>query len=97
MGVGIGPCAHLANINRGNRFTRINSFASKARGLHDYLVDRAGPDHPNAKLTKEAAQAIRRRYKPYCSLNGSRALGREFGVDSTTVRRVISGETWQGV
>jgi len=47
---GIGPCAHLANVNRGNRFTRINSFASKARGLHDYLVDKAGPDHPNAKL-----------------------------------------------
>ena len=58
---------------------------------------RAIDAHPNAKLTKEAAQAIRRRYKPYCSLNGSRALGREFGVDSTTVRRVICGETWQGV
>lgn len=46
---GIGPCAHFARINRGNRFTRISSFSSKARGLHDYLVDKAGPDHPNAK------------------------------------------------
>ncbi|WP_020653288.1 Gfo/Idh/MocA family protein [Massilia niastensis] len=45
---GIGPCAMYANINRGNRFTRINSFASKAAGLHDYVVQQGGKDHPNA-------------------------------------------------
>jgi hypothetical protein len=47
---GIGPCAMYANINRGNRFTHINSFASKARGLHDYVVKQGGADHPNAKV-----------------------------------------------
>lgn len=47
---GIGPCAMQANIHRGNRFTRLTSYASKARGLHDYIVDQAGPDHPNAKV-----------------------------------------------
>ncbi len=47
---GIGPCAMYANINRGNRFTRINSFATKARGLHDYVVRTGGADHPNAKV-----------------------------------------------
>jgi predicted dehydrogenase len=47
---GIGPCAMYANINRGNRFTRINSFATKARGLHDYIVKQAGAGHPNAKV-----------------------------------------------
>ncbi|TWI01854.1 putative dehydrogenase [Luteimonas cucumeris] len=47
---GIGPCAMYTNINRGNRFTRINSFASKARGLHEYVVAQGGPDHPNAKV-----------------------------------------------
>lgn len=46
---GIGPCAMYANINRGNRFTRINTFASKAVGLHDYVVKQGGKDHPNAK------------------------------------------------
>lgn len=46
---GIGPCAMYANINRGNRFTRINSFASKAAGLHDYVVRQGGQDHPNAR------------------------------------------------
>ncbi|MFT3756940.1 MAG: Gfo/Idh/MocA family oxidoreductase [Pseudoxanthomonas sp.] len=49
---GIGPCAMYANIHRGNRFTHINAFASKARGLHDYIVKnpKGGPDHPNAKV-----------------------------------------------
>ena len=49
---GIGPCAMVANIHRGNRFTHINAFASKARGLHDYILKhpKGGPDHPNAKL-----------------------------------------------
>lgn len=47
---GIGPCAMYTNINRGNRFTRINSFASKARGLHEYVVAQGGPNHPNAKV-----------------------------------------------
>lgn len=49
---GIGPCAMYANIHRGNRFTHINAFASKARGLHDYIEKnpKGGPDHPNAKI-----------------------------------------------
>ena len=47
---GIGPCAVWANINRGNRFTRLTSYASKARGLHDYVVANGGPDHPNARV-----------------------------------------------
>nr|WP_294850254.1 Gfo/Idh/MocA family oxidoreductase [uncultured Sphingomonas sp.] len=47
---GIGPCAMAANINRGNRFTRLTSYASKARGLHKYIVDHGGPSHPNAAV-----------------------------------------------
>jgi hypothetical protein len=47
---GIGPCAMYANINRGNRFTRINSFATKARGLHEYVLKQGGAGHPNANV-----------------------------------------------
>lgn len=47
---GIGPCAMQANIHRGNRFTRITSYASKARGLHEYVTAKGGADHPNAKV-----------------------------------------------
>ena len=50
---GIGPCAMYADIHRGNRFTHINAFASKSRGMHDYILKhpKGGPEHPNARLT----------------------------------------------
>lgn len=46
---GAGPIMQYANINRGNRFTNLVSFSSKARGLAAYIEDIA-PGHPNAKL-----------------------------------------------
>ena len=48
---GIGPCAMWAGVNRGNRFTRLTSYASKARGLHNHIVAKGCPDHPNAGVT----------------------------------------------
>ncbi len=47
---GLGPVAHWLDINRGNRFTYLTSTATKPRGLHKYIVDNGGPDHPNAKV-----------------------------------------------
>jgi len=48
---GIGPCAMYTGINRGNRFTHINSFASKARGLHEYTVAKSGgTPHPSTQV-----------------------------------------------
>lgn len=47
---GIGPLAMMIDINRGNRFTELVSYASKARGLHDYIVKKGGEQHPNAKV-----------------------------------------------
>jgi len=47
---GIGPVAQCVNINRGNRFVKMSSFATKSRGLHKYIVDNAGTGHPNAKV-----------------------------------------------
>ncbi|MBN8577239.1 MAG: Gfo/Idh/MocA family oxidoreductase [Cytophagales bacterium] len=47
---GIGPVAMMIDINRGNRITELVSYASKARGLHDYIVKKAGESHPNAKV-----------------------------------------------
>ena len=49
---GIGPVGIMFDVNRGNRLTRLSSFSSKARGLHDYIVNhpKGGEDHPNAKV-----------------------------------------------
>jgi predicted dehydrogenase len=47
---GLGPVAVMADINRGNRFVSMTSHASKAIGLHNYIVREGGKDHPNAKI-----------------------------------------------
>jgi len=47
---GMGPVAACLNINTGNRFLTISSLATKTRGLHKYIVDTAGPGHPNASV-----------------------------------------------
>ena len=47
---GLGPVAHWLNINRGNQFVRLTSTATKARSLHNYVVEKGGPNHPNASV-----------------------------------------------
>ncbi|HVM90210.1 MAG TPA: Gfo/Idh/MocA family oxidoreductase [Puia sp.] len=47
---GIGPVAQMLDINHGNRFLSLSSFATKTRGLHKYIVDHGGEQHPNAKV-----------------------------------------------
>lgn len=55
---GLGPVAVMLDINRGNRFVSITSTASKARGLHKFVVDHGGPDHPNAKVEFKLGDVI---------------------------------------
>ena len=47
---GVGPVATMIDINKGNRFISLNSFATKTRGLHEYVVKKGGENHPNAKV-----------------------------------------------
>jgi len=47
---GLGPIANYLDINRGNRFISLTSVATKSRGLHEYIVQTAGEDHPNADI-----------------------------------------------
>lgn len=47
---GIGPIAMMTNINRGNRFVSLTSYASKARGLHQYITKKGSEHHPNGNV-----------------------------------------------
>jgi predicted dehydrogenase len=55
---GIGPVAMMANINRGNRFTQLVSYSTKASGLHDHVVKMGGADHPNAKINFKLGDVV---------------------------------------
>ena len=47
---GIGPVANCMDINHGNRFVSLSAMATKSRGLHNFIVDKGGPNHPYAKI-----------------------------------------------
>ena len=47
---GIGPVANYLDINRGNRFLSLSAMATKSRGLHKFILDNGGPDHPYANI-----------------------------------------------
>jgi predicted dehydrogenase len=55
---GIGPLAMMLNVNRGNRFTQLVSYSSKARGLHEYIVKKGGADHPNGKVNFKLGDVV---------------------------------------
>ncbi|MDR2389561.1 MAG: Gfo/Idh/MocA family oxidoreductase [Tannerellaceae bacterium] len=47
---GLGPVAQCLDINRGNRFLTLVSMATQSRGLHKFILDNGGRDHPLAKV-----------------------------------------------
>jgi len=47
---GIGPVAHWLDINRGNRFVKLSSNATKAKGLESHIEYYGGEDHQNAEV-----------------------------------------------
>lgn len=57
---GLGPMATMADINRGNRFISLTSHATKAVGLHNYIVNhpKGGSDHPNAGINWKQGDVI---------------------------------------
>jgi hypothetical protein len=55
---GIGPLAMMGDINRGNRFTHLVSYSSKARGLHEYVTKVGGENHPNTKVNFKLGDVV---------------------------------------
>ncbi len=47
---GIGPVGVYLDINRGNRFLTLSAMATKSRGLHKYITDLGGKNHPLANV-----------------------------------------------
>jgi len=47
---GIGPVGTWLDINRGNLFVSLSSMATKSRGLHKFIVDNGGANHPYVNL-----------------------------------------------
>jgi len=55
---GLGPIAAMCDVNRGNRLVSLTSHATKSKGLHNYIVEHGGKDHPNAKVNFKMGDVI---------------------------------------
>ena len=55
---GLGPVAEMLNINRGDQFAYLTSMASPALGLHQYIEEKGGKDHPNAKVNFKCGDIV---------------------------------------
>lgn len=55
---GLGPIAEMLNINRGNQFAYLTSMASPALGLHQYIEEKGGKNHPNAKVNFKCGDVV---------------------------------------
>jgi predicted dehydrogenase len=62
---GLGPVAQMIDINRGNQFQYLTSTATKARGLHKYVVDNGGESHSNAKVNFKLGDIVTTMIKCY--------------------------------
>jgi predicted dehydrogenase len=47
---GIGPVANCMDINHGNRFLSLSAMATQSRGLHKFIIDKGGANHPYANI-----------------------------------------------
>jgi hypothetical protein len=56
-----------------------------------------GEDHPNSKLTVEQVKEIKRCYQRRKVGFGITTFARRFGVDHSTIRQIIIGNTWKEV
>jgi predicted dehydrogenase len=79
----VGPIAKYLNINRGNRFMSLTSMSSKARGLHQWIVENKGADHEHAKLDFAQGDVVTTMIK--CSKGETVML-----IHDTTLPRVYS-------
>lgn len=55
---GLGPISPMLKINRGNRMLHLTSTATQSRGLHEYIVNNGGEDHPNAKINFKLGDVV---------------------------------------
>lgn len=54
-----------------------------------------GESHPRSKLTEDQVLAMRKRYIPFCRVNGANQIARELGVRICAVLDAVNKVTWK--
>ena len=82
------PCVTPGHLKTGTHEDNMIDMTSKGRSL-------TGEKQPGSKLVKESVIEIRRLYS--LGLHSQGVLAKEYGVDKSTIRRIISRELWKHI
>ena len=94
------PCINHKDSNRTNNHIENLEWVTYKENSHHAAVNNRfyvlrGEDSKIAKLTNKDILQIRKEYEK--NKVGFMKLGKKYGVDTTTIRSVIHGETWQHI
>lgn len=86
------PCVNPEHLRLGDHTDNMRDRVERgtAKGPRAYR----GEHHHEAKLTSAQVEEIRKRFVPYCKINGGTALAREFGVSQPTVSAIANEREW---
>lgn len=82
-------CVNPDHLVAGTQAENVADMHAKGRA-----VPTIGTINGKAVLTEDAVQAIRRRYKRYCRINGAGAIAKEYGVTTQAIYSALSGRNW---
>lgn len=81
-------CINPLHLELGTQLDNVHDMLAKGR------ANKArGARNAKTKLTPEQVGEIRRRFVRYDRVNGSRPLGREFGVSGSSICAVVAGKS----
>lgn len=83
-------CVNPEHLSIGSRSENIRD--SVIRGRRRCL---SGGSNPGAKLSAEQVSEIRSRYRRFSHDSNCETLGKEFGVSTMTISRIVRGERWR--
>lgn len=86
------PCCNPKHLYWGTHQQNMNDRNTRGRSAR-----LKGELHGCSKLTDEQVMEIRLRHTPRDPINGGSALGREFGVHTSTIHLIVHGKHWAHV
>lgn len=82
---------HINGVKDDNNIQNLewSSYSDNTKHAHEMGLARPPCTKSLQKLSEEEVQFILEKYKPFCRRFGSRALGRKFNINKSSISRIV--------